>query len=313
MILHSIAKSMQVIPVLIPIYKPDHRGLGMVIDSLVAQKKSIKFDMALYFIVDDLTSDIDHLLEPLRVFNVPYFVENNPVNKGQWSIYNNFSLNCGSKWFFILHQDDIVRDDWFLILTTELDNANPEKCATISSEWDRLPNNIFKKNTSIVSTKNSDFKFDVFKTDRLDNLFKSGCWWHMSGSLVSCFVLNQINGFDSKFRYYSDFDFLLKTFACGFEHRLNHNKLVFIYSVGENESSRCFDQFVDVFEDQDLCLKYRQNVSKSIYLSRIIKNFCTFSRRLGKNVIYWKIDPLSFIYLSFKFFRNSIYLLIRFF
>ena len=137
--------AVHVIPVLMPIYKPDHRGLGMVIDSLVAQKKSIKFDMALYFIVDDLTSDIDHLLEPLRVFNVPYFVENNPVNKGQWSIYNNFSLNCGSKWFFILHQDDIVRDDWFLILTTELDNANPEKCATISSEWDRLPITFLKK------------------------------------------------------------------------------------------------------------------------------------------------------------------------
>ena len=30
--------AVHVIPVLMPIYKPDHRGLGMVIDSLVAKK-----------------------------------------------------------------------------------------------------------------------------------------------------------------------------------------------------------------------------------------------------------------------------------
>jgi hypothetical protein len=302
----------QVLPVLVPVYKPNYTVFKEVVDSLARQKKSPRFTMVVYFFIDDVVSDIEFLLGSLRSANVTFFVIKNEFNLGQWVIYNRFSLDSGNCWFFILHQDDVVVSDWFLVLSDEILRSDLGNCATISPEWDRFSLERARQELSSFVFDQKKAVFEVFIAPNLNNLFYSGCWWHMSGSLINCSVLNKIGGFDFYFRYYSDFDFILATFRAGYEHRLNHNKMVFVIDTDKSESSRCFDEFVDLFEDHAICHKYRLSVGFLPFYSRIFENLYFFLRRFIKSVIYGQRSFVSSFSLLFRYFQSLFCLFLKF-
>lgn len=122
-------------------------------------------------------------------------------------------LNGACEWAFILHADDVVKENWIELYLPWMSNGDA-RIASICSSYDCWYDDIGR-----IDPGEDDFnrEVEVIKGSAkavLDTL-RAGCWWHVSGCAVRVPSLIEIGGFHSKMDL-GDFEWLLRCLRAGF-------------------------------------------------------------------------------------------------
>jgi GT2 family glycosyltransferase len=119
------------------------------------------------------------------------------------------------EWIFILHADDVVKENWLALYFQRIEAAEP-RVASICSSYD-----CWYPEADRIEPGEDDFSRDleIIRGGRESVLgtLKSGCWWHISGCAIRVERFFEIGGFRPHLDYMADFDWLLRCLKLGYE------------------------------------------------------------------------------------------------
>jgi glycosyltransferase involved in cell wall biosynthesis len=170
------------------------------------------------FVCDDASSDAT-AAEAMRAWsgspkltfwrNASNLGERSTVNAAFERLRGNF------EWAFILHADDVVKENWIELYLDRVRGAGP-KVASICSSYDCwYP----KANRIDPGEDDSSRDLEIIRGGRESVLgtLKSGCWWHISGCAIRVEHFLQIGGFQPHMPQLGDFEWLLRCLKLGFD------------------------------------------------------------------------------------------------
>ena len=118
------------------------------------------------------------------------------------------------EWVFILHADDVVKENWLDLYFRRIKAAGP-RVASICSSW-----NCWYPETKRIEPGEDDFSRDVEiirgARESVLGTLKSGCWWHISGCAIRVERFFEIGGFRPHLDI-ADFDWLLRCLRLGYD------------------------------------------------------------------------------------------------
>jgi glycosyltransferase involved in cell wall biosynthesis len=170
------------------------------------------------FVCDDASSD-DTAAEAMRAWSGPQklTIVRNPLNLGERRTLNVAieRLRGDYEWVFILHADDVVKENWIKLYLDRMGRAGP-KVASICSSYD-----CWYPAANRIDPGEDDFSRDleIIRGGRESVLgtLKSGCWWHISGCAIRVERFLEIGGFRPHMPQLGDFEWLLRCLKLGFD------------------------------------------------------------------------------------------------
>ena len=119
------------------------------------------------------------------------------------------------EWIFILHADDVVKENW-LDLYFQRIKAAPPRVASICSSYDG-----WYPEAKRIEPGEDDFSRDleIIRGGRESVLgtLKVGCWWHISGCAIRVERFFEIGGFRPHMPPLGDFEWLLRCLKLGYD------------------------------------------------------------------------------------------------
>ena len=141
----------------------------------------------------------------------------NEQNLGERATVNRLfrRLETEYQWTFILHADDIVKENWLELYLRRIKCAGP-RVASICSSYD-----CWLSGSELVVPGEDDFGRDLelIKGSRefvLGTLAR-GCWWHISGCAIRLNHFFEIGEFRTDLPQLGDFEWLLRCLKTGYD------------------------------------------------------------------------------------------------
>ncbi|MGN6492508.1 MAG: glycosyltransferase family 2 protein [Agriterribacter sp.] len=165
-------------------------------------------------------------------------------------------------WCFIIHADDIVKEDWLSCSIEQIEQIDDEEFFTVWSSYDTFENDL-----AILSR--GDNSGNIQKIDRsyehkIGYLTKLYSAWHISGSAFNLLLFEKIGGFDTRLAQFGDTDFFVRGLLKMYKD-VYVCKTLTLYRVANNSSVTGISIKTnrDITEINLLIEKFNQSLSKA--------------------------------------------------
>lgn len=141
----------------------------------------------------------------------------NKSRLGQWRNVNAAIQSCKDiyEWIFLLHADDVVKENWIELYLRRMRDADP-RVVSICSSYD-----CWYPDTERIDPGEDDFSRDVEvikgSSETVVGTLKAGCWWHISGCAIRVPSFIEIGGFRPDMPQLGDFGWLLRCLKSKFD------------------------------------------------------------------------------------------------
>jgi GT2 family glycosyltransferase len=158
------------------------------------------------------------------------------------------------EWIFILHADDVVKENWLDLYFQRINAAEP-RVASICSSYD-----CWYPATGKVDPGQDDLDRDLeiirgTRESVMDTL-KAGCWWHISGCAIRHELFFEIGGFRPHLDYMADFDWLLRCLKLGYDIEYIPRTTMLYRMHSATVSSNSFRRGQDLIERLEILGNY---------------------------------------------------------
>jgi GT2 family glycosyltransferase len=158
------------------------------------------------------------------------------------------------EWIFILHADDVVKENWLDLYFQRINAAEP-RVASICSSYD-----CWYPATSEVDPGQDDLNRDLElirgTRESVMHTLKAGCWWHISGCAIRLEHFFEIGGFRPHLDYMADFDWLLRCLKLGYHIEYIPRTTMLYRMHSANVSSNSFRRGQDLIERLEILGNY---------------------------------------------------------
>jgi glycosyltransferase involved in cell wall biosynthesis len=244
------------------------------------------------FVCDDASSD-DTVAEAMRAWSGPQklTIVRNPSNLGERRTLNGAieRLRGNSEWVFILHSDDVVKENWIEFYLDRMRAAGP-KVASICSSYD-----CWYPNANRIEHGEDDFSRDleIIRGGRESVLgtLKSGCWWHISGCAIRVEPFLEIGGFRPHMPQLGDFEWLLRCLKLGYDIEYIPRTTMRYRIHPSSVSSISFKRGQDLIERLEIFATYCKEgyLSKKKYRAVRVRVIITALKRILKQLASGRI------------------------
>jgi len=232
-------------------------------------------------ICDDASSDNTlSVIQSITFDRCPLTVVRHDSNKGEAACYNTMLnvLSEDTKWFLILHSDDIALA-CFLERNLEILRQCNERVAAISSNYyvfGRIKERLAHSPAEDTVILRGGAKADI------DHTAMVGCWWHISGSLINKDLWRQFGGRNPTLPQVGDWDLILRWQTAGYF--VGHSLIPttkYRINGGKSVSTRSYIEFRDLQERASVILNYPAVFSCEMRRTIARKVGATALRRIG--------------------------------
>lgn len=258
------AREMQQIDAVVLI--PAYNASSTIAETLVAlQRNSELYRLRAVIVLDDSSQDgTSEVAKSVWHSRVPFEVWSSELNLGQWTTTNSgfARLPADIEWAYILHADDVVKENWLSIYFTAMAEC-PHQVATICSSYDNWNPNSGYIDPGEECPDRPSVLISGTREAVLDTLDR-GCWWHISGSAIRTKAFRQIGAFEPKLPYHGDWEWLLRCLAQGHSVLYLPRSTMLYRQHGPSVSSNSFRRARDIEERIQVFKAFRDQG----YLSR---------------------------------------------
>lgn len=209
------------------------------------------------FVCDDASTDrtVDCALKHW-VDGPPLTLLKNERNLGERATVNRLlrQLDTGYQWAFILHADDVVKENWLqsYLYRMKITGLN---VASICSSYDCW----YPESNAIVAGED-DFSRDleIIRSSReaVRGTLERGCWWHISGCAVRVQHFFEIGAFRIDLPQLGDYEWLLRCLKTGYDIEYIPRTTMLYRIHGTSVSSMSFKRGQDLRERLDIFDQY---------------------------------------------------------
>jgi glycosyltransferase involved in cell wall biosynthesis len=154
------------------------------------------------------------------------------------------------EWIFILHADDVVKENWLDLYLRRLIAAEP-RVASICSSYD-----CWDPATKRIEPGEDDFSRDVEiirgTRESVVGTLKAGCWWHISGCAIRVERFFEIGGFRLHMPQLGDYEWLLRCLKLGYDVEYIPRTTMLYRTHSASVSSSSFRRGQDLIERLEL-------------------------------------------------------------
>jgi GT2 family glycosyltransferase len=154
------------------------------------------------------------------------------------------------EWIFILHADDVVKENWLALYFQRIKAAEP-RVASICSSYD-----CWYPQANRIESGEDDFSRDLETIrggrDSVLDTLKSGCWWHISGCAIRIERFFEIGGFRSHMPQLGDFEWLLRCLKLGYDVEYIPRTTMLYRIHSASVSANSFERGQDLIERLEL-------------------------------------------------------------
>src|SRR5262249_11260675 len=159
-------------------------------------------------------------------------------------------LRTHYEWLFILHADDVVKENWLELYLQRIKAAEP--CvASICSSYDG-----WYPETNRIEPGEDDFSRDLEiihgTRESVLGTLKAGCWWHISGCAIRVERFFEIGGFRPQMPQRADFEWLLRCLKLGYDIEYIPRTTMLYRMHSASVSSNSFGRGQDLIERLEL-------------------------------------------------------------
>jgi hypothetical protein len=244
------------------------------------------------FIVDDC-SPINSF-DNINLTNYPNLNLNlfrNECNLGERGTINKYFEYFLNKfeWVFLIHADDIPKNNWLDIIISYINGINGEEVFTIWSSFD-----VIDENNCFLSFGDDSGGCILESNENLNlaakYITKITASYHVSGAAINLKLFKQIEGFDAALPQYGDTTFFADGLINGFSHIYIRNTLTLYRISSSSVSSLSVNSNRDINEIIVILKKYRFILTGKQIFEIKIKALNIIIRRLIKLVLKFKIS-----------------------
>jgi GT2 family glycosyltransferase len=170
------------------------------------------------FVCDDASTDNTPIVAADAWISMPQLtILQNGQRLGQHGTVNAAfeQLRTRYEWIFILHADDVVKENWLDLYFNRI-KAAEQRVASICSSYD-----CWYPAAKKIESGEDDFSRDLEivrgARESVLGTLKAGCWWHISGCAIRVERFFEIGGFRPHLDYMADFDWLLRCLKLGYD------------------------------------------------------------------------------------------------
>jgi glycosyltransferase involved in cell wall biosynthesis len=154
------------------------------------------------------------------------------------------------EWIFILHADDVVKENWLTLYFQRIKAAEP-RVASICSSYD-----CWYPQANRIESGEDDCSRDLETIrggrDSVLGTLKAGCWWHISGCAIRVERFFEIGDFRSHMPQLGDFEWLLRCLKLGYDVEYIPRTTMFYRMHPASVSSNSFGRGQDLIERLEL-------------------------------------------------------------
>lgn len=276
------------IAILIPTFNSANT-ISETLKSIERQGDALERITAIY-IADDCSQDgTIEVAKATWKREVPLIVLPGVRNMGERANVNRVMAQIQERvdWVFILHSDDIAKDNWLEIMITQL-YVWGEKVASICSSWDTL-----LPDGSIIPGQDEPFR-DVEVISGGPNSVRStllkGCWWHISGCAIRMEAFKAVGKFAPNMSQLGDWDWLLRCLERRRAIVYVPRTLILYRQHPESVSTHSFQRNRDIHESLQIVYRYAYLLSWN-ELTRFHARRASWTiRRLGRAMLKGNVE-----------------------
>jgi glycosyltransferase involved in cell wall biosynthesis len=204
------------------------------------------------FVCDDASTDNTPKLAADTWIGIPKLtVLQNGHRLGERRTVNSaFERLRNYEWIFILHADDVVKENWLDLYFERIIAAKP-RVASICSSYD-----VWYPEAKRIEPGENDFSRDlqIIRGSRESVLgsLKVGCWWHISGCAIHVERFFEIGGFRPHMPQLGDFEWLLRCLKLGYDIEYIPRTTMLYRMHSASTSSNSFKRGQDLVERLEL-------------------------------------------------------------
>jgi glycosyltransferase involved in cell wall biosynthesis len=194
------------------------------------------------------------------------------------------------EWIFILHADDVVKENWLDLYFKRIEAAG-SRVASICSSYD-----CWYSEAKRIEPGEDDFSRDleVIRGTRESVLgtLKAGCWWHISGCAIHVQRFFEIGGFRPHMSQLGDFEWLLRCLKLGYDIEYIPRTTMLYRMHSTSVSSKSFKHGQDLIEQLELFRIYFHERYLTKQELRAVRNRVVYTalKRIGKQIAAGKLE-----------------------
>lgn len=280
------------------VFIPCYNAASTIIETIASVQKSVLHTGAdiPVFIHDDYSTDnsfalVSDVLPAYKNFHIIRNEQNAGERKTTNAAFKKFADQFN--WVFIIHADDIVKEDWLQTLIAAIEAVDDRSCFTVWSSFDT-----FNENGILEKGDDSGAIQHIAKNKEAITRYISqvSSSWHISGCAVNVNIYLELKGFDEGMPQFGDTDFFVKGLLAGHTDVYISRTLTLYRILTRSVSGVSFRTNRDIREIYILLNRYQHLLSKKqvagIY--RLITRIS--ARRTIKWLLKWKLK-LAFMNL----------------
>jgi GT2 family glycosyltransferase len=201
------------------------------------------------FVCDDASTDNTRELAAEAWVGTPKLtILQNGQRLGQYRTVNAAfeQLQRHYEWIFILNADDVVKENWLDLYFQRINAAGP-RVASICSSYD-----LWYPAAKRIEAGEDDFSrhLEIVRGVResVFDTLKAGCWWQISGCVIRVESFFEIGGFQPRFPYHGDFDWVLRCLKLGYDIEYIPRTTMLYRQHSASVSSNAFSRGQDLIE-----------------------------------------------------------------
>ncbi|MBH8561041.1 glycosyltransferase [Nostoc sp. CENA67] len=274
---------MNKIAILIPTFN-SAATIGETLESIQSQNEWLTKISAVYIADDCSSDDTVALIKSLWKISIPLYIEQGDHNVGQWNNVNR-AIDFIKKtvdWVLILHSDDIAKKNWLEMMIGRIE-ACSEKVGSICSSWDSLmPDGSLKQGED-----NPSREIEIIEGNdkSVRGTLLKGCWWHISGCAIRVKAFENCGGFNQKFSYQADWEWLLRYLHSGWSVEYIPRTLILYRLSTGSVSSKSFQKHLDITEFLEIIPEYINLLESRELRHLYVQRIYALGRRAFKSLI----------------------------
>jgi glycosyltransferase involved in cell wall biosynthesis len=232
--------------ILIPAYNAA-ATIGATLESLQKCREILAVDNV--FVCDDASTD--QTVDCVRRHwdsGGQLTVLRNERNIGERATINRLlrQLTSDYQWAYILHADDVVKENWLQLYFDAIQNVEPS-VASVCSSYD-----CWYPQSNVVEPGEDDFSRDLEiirgSRESVIGTLARGCWWHISGCALRVNYFFEIGEFRTDLPHFGDYEWLLRCLRSGYDIQYIP-RTTLLYRLHEKSMTiRCFENGQDLRE-----------------------------------------------------------------
>lgn len=223
----SQSKELPIITIAIPTYKRANL-LKEALDSALKQKYFDNYDVIVVDNNPERNDETELLINEYYKNNERLSYYKNAENIGMAGNWNRLYLLAKAEWVIMLHDDDILYNDYLDIMFNNIMRKHPEFDAY------KPPMNEF--NTLPVPERTK--KNITYRNVKIHDLYRRNIIDVPSGLCMKKDIVIQCGGFDSEFYPASDYEMYIRILAKGYKFMLMNGSPLFLYRILQNDSMK---------------------------------------------------------------------------